>query len=79
MSSDVESLSESSKLKSSSSSSCGGGGKKEEEDRVVSSVGSDEMQRRKRIVLRYPNGSYSHAYKSGEADCWMEVKFSGNG
>jgi len=38
----------------------------------VTSISSHDIQKYKRIVLKLPDGSYSHAYRSGEKDAWLE-------
>jgi hypothetical protein len=51
----------------------------------VKSISGSEMNRKKRIVLKYPDGTYAHgkainsnlvAIKDVDADSWMELKFN---
>lgn len=54
------------------------------ESQIVNSITSDDLYKRKRVMVRLPDGTYAHgknisdhlniAYKTGLNDSWMEVK-----
>ena len=60
---------------------------KDGSEKVVRSMNNSELVKKKRIVLRYPDGTYAHgkhcssslsflAIKDFENDSWMELKFN---
>ena len=42
----------------------------------MKSLSGSEVAKKKRMVLKYPDGTYAHAVKDLEADSWREVKMN---
>eukprot|EP00347_Sterkiella_histriomuscorum_P021773 403332815 len=46
------------------------------EDKIVNSIKSGDIPKKKRIIMRFPDGTYSHALQFGDADSWLEMKLN---
>ncbi|CDW85792.1 UNKNOWN [Stylonychia lemnae] len=53
-----------------------GDNESQQNDDVVNSIKSGDVPKKKRIILRFPDGTYSHALKFGDSDSWLEMKMN---